>query len=89
MPAIREGATGAVRSGWGTALPEKILTNHELAEMMDTTDEWIRSRTGIEQRHVGGTTIGLSVESGRQALYSLYLPTCPDHLVLNPIISHL
>ncbi|MEO6651167.1 MAG: beta-ketoacyl-ACP synthase III [Ilumatobacteraceae bacterium] len=68
MPATREGARGAVISGWGTALPEKVLTNEELAATMDTTDEWIRSRTGIEERRVGGTTIGLSIESGRQAL---------------------
>ncbi len=68
MPAIREGAKGAVISGWGTALPEKVLTNEELAATIDTTAEWIRTRTGIEERRVGGTTIGLSVESGRQAL---------------------
>jgi 3-oxoacyl-[acyl-carrier-protein] synthase III len=68
MPAIRQGAKGAVISGWGTALPEKVLTNDELAATMDTNDEWIRTRTGIEERHVGGTTIGLSVESGRRAL---------------------
>jgi 3-oxoacyl-[acyl-carrier-protein] synthase-3 len=57
-----------VISGWGTALPEKVLTNHELAEMMDTSDEWIVTRTGIHERRIGGSTIGLSVESGRQAL---------------------
>jgi 3-oxoacyl-[acyl-carrier-protein] synthase-3 len=68
MPATRPGATGAVISGWGTALPEKIITNHELAATMDTSDEWIVSRTGIHERHIGGSTIGLSVESGRQAL---------------------
>ena len=68
MPATRPGAKGAVISGWGTALPEKIITNHELAATMDTSDEWIVSRTGIRERHVGGSTIGLSVESGRQAL---------------------
>ncbi len=83
MPAIREGSKGAVISGWGTALPEKVLTNEELAATMDTSDEWIRSRTGIEQRHVGGTTIGLSVESGRQALEMSGLdPTRIDALVL-------
>jgi len=83
MPAIREGAYGAVISGWGTALPEKVLTNDELAATMDTSDEWIRSRTGIEQRHVGGTTIGLSVESGRQALEMSGLdPSRIDALVL-------
>ena len=83
MPAIREGSKGAVISGWGTALPEKVLTNDELAATMDTSDEWIRTRTGIEQRHIGGTTIGLSVESGRQALEMSGLdPSRIDGLVL-------
>lgn len=68
MPAIREGARGAVVSGWGTALPDRILTNAELATTMETTDEWIVTRTGIKERHIGGTTVGLSVESGRKAL---------------------
>jgi 3-oxoacyl-[acyl-carrier-protein] synthase-3 len=69
MPAIRPGARGAVITGWGTALPPKVLTNDDLREMgLDTSDEWIRERTGIRQRHVGGTTAGLSVESARLAL---------------------
>jgi 3-oxoacyl-[acyl-carrier-protein] synthase-3 len=83
MPAIREGARGAVISGWGTSLPEKVLTNEELAATMDTSDEWIRSRTGIAERRVGGTTIGLSIESGRQALEMAGLdPSRIDALVL-------
>lgn len=83
MPAIRKGSKGAVISGWGTALPEKVLTNDELAATMDTSDEWIRTRTGIEERRVGGTTIGLSVDSGRQALEMSGLdPSRIDALVL-------
>jgi len=38
--------------GTGGYLPEKILTNHDLESMVDTSDSWIRSRTGIEQRHI-------------------------------------
>jgi 3-oxoacyl-[acyl-carrier-protein] synthase-3 len=57
-----------VISGWGTALPEKVLTNDELAATMDTSDEWIATRTGIRQRHIGGSTVGLAVEAGRQAI---------------------
>ncbi|MDQ3468587.1 MAG: ketoacyl-ACP synthase III [Actinomycetota bacterium] len=69
MPAIHPGARGAVITGWGTALPPKTLTNDDLRDMgLDTSDEWIRERTGIRERHVGGTTAGLSVESGRQAM---------------------
>jgi 3-oxoacyl-[acyl-carrier-protein] synthase-3 len=72
-----------VISGWGTALPEKVLTNHELAEMMETSDEWIVTRTGIRERRIGGSTIGLSVESGRQALEMAGLdPKRIDGLVL-------
>ena len=68
MPAIQPGARGGVISGWGTAVPDKVITNHELAETMDTSDEWIVARTGIRERRVGGTTVGLSIESGRAAL---------------------
>jgi 3-oxoacyl-[acyl-carrier-protein] synthase III len=83
MPAIRPGTKGGVISGWGTALPEKVLTNHELAEMMDTSDEWIQTRTGIRERRIGGSTIGLSVESGRQALEMAGLdPARVDAVVL-------
>ncbi len=68
MPNTPPGTRGAVITGWGTALPPKVLTNHDLEQMFDTSDEWIVERTGIRQRHVGGTTVGLSIESGRQAL---------------------
>ncbi len=39
-------------TGWGMAVPERILTNQQLSEIMDTTDEWIQSRTGIKERHI-------------------------------------
>jgi 3-oxoacyl-[acyl-carrier-protein] synthase-3 len=68
MPAIRPGAQGAVITGWGTALPPKTLTNADLEDMVDTSHDWIVERTGIHERRVGGTTAGLSVESGRAAL---------------------
>jgi 3-oxoacyl-[acyl-carrier-protein] synthase-3 len=68
MPAVPPGVRGAVITGWGTALPDKILTNVDLESMMDTNDDWIRERTGIVQRHVGGTTAGLSTEAGRAAI---------------------
>ncbi|MBP6367925.1 MAG: ketoacyl-ACP synthase III [Nitrosomonas sp.] len=40
--------------GTGSYLPEKILTNQDLESMVDTSDEWIRTRTGITQRHIAG-----------------------------------
>ena len=84
MPKVEPGARGAVITGWGSALPPKTLTNDDLREMgLDTSDEWIRERTGIRERRVGGTTAGLSAESGRQALGMSGLdPTDIDAVIL-------
>jgi len=68
MPSIPAGIRGAQITGWGTALPEKVLTNHDLEQMFETSHDWIVDRTGIHERHVGGTTTGLSIDSGRRAL---------------------
>ena len=59
---------GAIITGWGTALPDKIVTNADLALTLDTSDEWIQERTGIRERRVGGSTAGLAAEAGRKAL---------------------
>ena len=84
MPIIPTTARGGVITGWGTALPEKVLTNDDLSKMMDTSDEWIRERTGIHQRHVGGTTASLSVESGKRAIEMAGIdPLSIDALVLS------
>lgn len=61
---------GAFITGWGSALPDQVLTNDDLAKTMDTNDDWIRERTGIRERRIGGTTSGLSIEAGRKALES-------------------
>ena len=42
--------------GWGTAVPEKLVTNAEMEQRVDTTDAWIVERTGIRARHVAATT---------------------------------
>ena len=57
--------------GTGSYLPEKVLSNFDLEKMMETTDEWIRDRTGIERRHIaadGETTVDLAEKAARQAL---------------------
>jgi 3-oxoacyl-[acyl-carrier-protein] synthase-3 len=83
MPAVPHGARGAAITGWGTALPEKIVTNLDLESMFKTSDDWIVERTGIRERRVGGTTTGLSVESGQAALDMAGLnPEDIDALVL-------
>jgi 3-oxoacyl-[acyl-carrier-protein] synthase-3 len=58
-------------AGTGSYLPAKIITNQELEKMVDTTDEWIRTRTGIERRHIaaeGETTVDLAEHAARRAL---------------------
>ncbi|MGH9247205.1 MAG: beta-ketoacyl-ACP synthase III [Acidimicrobiales bacterium] len=59
---------GARITGWGIALPDKVVTNADLEATLDTTDEWITERTGIKERRIGGTTAGLAVEAGRVAM---------------------
>jgi 3-oxoacyl-[acyl-carrier-protein] synthase-3 len=69
--------------GTGTALPEKVITNHDLEKIVDTTDEWIVSRTGIRERRQAEpdqTTSSLSVEASRKALEMAGL--APDDLDL-------
>ncbi len=76
-------ASGARIVGMGTALPDRILTNAELAKMVDTSDEWITERTGIKSRHLGGTTAGLAAEAGAAALMDAGIdPSGIDMLVL-------
>ena len=71
-------------TGWGRALPERIITNDDLAATMDTSDEWIRERTGIHRRHVGSSTAELSIRSGRLAIEMAGLdPSDIDALVLS------
>jgi len=70
--------------GWGTALPDKVLTNDDLSSMMDTNDEWITERTGIKRRHIGGSTATLSIESAQRAMAMAGVdPASIDGLVLS------
>lgn len=58
-------------AGTGRGLPERILTNKDLEKMVDTTDEWIRSRTGIERRHIVSddeTNLDLCERAARNAM---------------------
>jgi 3-oxoacyl-[acyl-carrier-protein] synthase-3 len=58
-------------AGTGSYLPERVLTNADLEKMVDTTDEWIRDRTGIRERHIaadGQTTGDLAFEAAKRAL---------------------
>lgn len=58
-------------AGTGSYAPEKVLTNADIEAMVDTTDEWIRSRTGIERRHIAAddqNTSDLAIEAARRAI---------------------
>jgi len=58
-------------AGTGSYLPENIVTNQDLEKMVDTTDQWIRERTGIERRHIaveGQTTVDLAEPAARRAI---------------------
>jgi 3-oxoacyl-[acyl-carrier-protein] synthase-3 len=58
-------------TGWGMQVPEQVLTNADLERMVETSDEWITSRTGIKQRHIAGpgeSASTLSIAAARKAL---------------------
>jgi len=58
-------------TGTGSYLPERVLTNHDLEQMVETSDTWIRERTGIEQRHIAAAdqlTSDLAEPAARRAL---------------------
>lgn len=61
----------SVVRGTGSALPARVVTNAELAEQVDTSDDWIVERTGIRQRYIAGegeTTSSLATDAARKAL---------------------
>src|SRR3954469_23124305 len=79
--------------GTGFAVPDRVVTNDELSQLMDTTDEWIRTRTGIQERHwvnEGETGVGLAQRATERALEMaglaatdldaiVYATSSPDH----------
>lgn len=75
--------------GTGSALPERIVTNLELEAMLDTTDEWIRSRTGIEKRHIAvkETTTSMAVDAAKKALENAGIKADALDLVIVGTIS--
>lgn len=75
----------SVFKGSGSALPARLMTNDELAELVDTSDEWIRERTGITARHIAGegeTTSSLAAEAARNALADAGIPASEVDLIV-------
>jgi 3-oxoacyl-[acyl-carrier-protein] synthase-3 len=72
-------------SSLGVYVPERVLTNAELEKMVDTSDEWIRTRTGIRERHVvepGTPASDLALEACRRALRRRDLPAAEVDLII-------
>ena len=74
-------------TGWGMAVPERVLTNSEIAQMVETSDEWIYTRTGIRERHIAGaddTTASLATQAAMQALEVARLnPSALDLIIVS------
>lgn len=71
--------------GSGSALPKRRVTNEELAKTVDTSDEWIRERTGIAARHIAGegeTTATLAADAARGALEAASLTAADISLII-------
>ena len=73
-------------TGWGKALPDRIVTNQELEQIVDTTDEWIRSRTGIQQRYIAvdprENTVTLGTRAAMAALDVADFPVSKLDLII-------
>ena len=72
-------------TGWGKYVPARVLTNSDLVKMVDTSDEWIISRTGIRERHIvaeGETNSDMSVKAAQAALEKAGLDPCDLDLII-------
>ncbi|HID70883.1 MAG TPA: ketoacyl-ACP synthase III [Desulfobacterales bacterium] len=84
---------GAVVLGTGSCLPGKVLTNHDLEKIIDTSDEWIRSRTGISTRRISGKgeeTYKLAETAARRALVASQVSADEiDLIIVATMSSHM
>ena len=75
--------------GTGSYLPEKYYDNNDIAKIVETSDAWIRERTGIVRRHIASgyeTTVSMAVEAGRRALENGHvLPEEIDMILVSTI----
>jgi 3-oxoacyl-[acyl-carrier-protein] synthase-3 len=72
-------------AGWGAYAPPRIITNHELGQSLDTSDDWIVQRTGIRERRVADaneTTCSMAVEASWAALASANMPSTDLDLII-------
>ena len=77
-------------AGTGSYLPERVMTNQELEDLVDTSDEWITSRTGIRERRIaaeGEHTSHLAAKAGEKALEQAGLDGADVHLIIVATIT--
>jgi 3-oxoacyl-[acyl-carrier-protein] synthase-3 len=83
--------TGVRLAGIGTAVPSRVLTNHDLEKIMDTTNEWILQRTGIHQRYILNSSdeseFSLAVNSLQRALDSASMPGSELDLIIHGSVT--
>src|SRR5512137_1820181 len=86
MTARRDGVRGATIVGTGMYVPERVLSNSDLERMVETSDEWIRERTGIVERRIGApeqASSDLALIAARQALEAARIrPTEVDQIIV-------
>jgi 3-oxoacyl-[acyl-carrier-protein] synthase-3 len=72
--------------GWGMSVPQRVLSNEDIAAIIDTSDAWIKARTGIENRHIANekeTTAWLGLEAAKEALsFTNLLPNDIDLIIV-------
>jgi len=71
--------------GTGSYLPNNVMTNHDIEKLVDTSDQWIRERTGIEQRHIADddeTTVDLAEMASRSAIEAAGIDTSEIDLII-------
>lgn len=85
---LRHSMTGVIK-GTGSCVPEGILTNNDMTRLVETSDDWIRERTGIRQRHIAGTetTVSLAVKAAERALQDAGMKAEELELILVSTIS--
>lgn len=75
--------------GTGSYVPDGVLSNHDLEKMVDTSDEWIFTRTGIRERHItnGESTTDIAVKSAKRALKSASIPVSDIDLIIAATVT--
>lgn len=75
--------------GTGSYLPKKVLTNDDIAQLVDTNDEWIRERTGIQSRHIveDETTVTMASMAAKDALENANLQPEDIDLIIVATVS--